>query len=111
MNNKTLSLAVISILVLYYIVSYTCIYTAYITYNLLSPLNPEYRSKEMIGTDYRHFYVNVMGHALFLNPLREYSDDYKTYGSNENYISRIRNWGYLYVPVLDIFVNKSGVLQ
>ena len=111
MNNKILSLVAISILVLYYIVSYTCIYTAYIAYNVLSPLNPEYRSKEMIGTKYSHFYVNINGHDLFLNPLRNYSDDYKTYGSNENYIDGIRNWGYLYVPVLDIFINKNGVLQ
>ena len=111
MNKKLIGFIILFGLIMYYIISYTCIYTAFIIHNVLSPFNPEYRSKEMIGTEYRHFYVGVMGHDLFLNPFREYSGEYKTYNSNENYISRIPNWGYFYIPVLDIFINKNGALQ
>lgn len=95
----------------YYVISYTCIYTTYLMYNILQPFEPEYRSKGMVGTEYRHFYININGYDLFLNPLRKYSDNYKVYESNENYISRINNWGYLYVPILDIFINKNGALR
>ena len=102
---RKLFLLSIAFIFLYYVTSYACIYTAFVMHNVLSPFNPEYRSKEMIGTEYRHFYVNVGGHDLFLNPLREYSEEHKTYTSNEKYISRISNWGCLYVPVFDVFID------
>ena len=66
--------------------------------------NPEYRSVDMIGTEYSHAYVHVLGCDLFLNPFREYGDTYRVDESTDKFIKRYSNWGQLYVPILDEFV-------
>lgn len=92
------------ILIIYYIISYCCIYTAIITYHITKPFNPEYRKIDMntINHNY-HAYVHVFGLDLFLNPFREYGE-YTIIKTHEEYMNNIKSqFGEIYIPIL----NKS----
>ena len=110
MNHKVTGF-IITCVIIFYVVSYCCIYTAVIMFEILKPLDPEYRCKDMSGTKYYHAYVHVGGYDLFLNPFRAYDSDHRVYKSTDTFILTSSNWGQLYVPVLDIFVNKNGVVR
>ena len=85
---------------------YCCIYNSYIIFSVADTLklNPEYRSVDMIGTEYCHAYVHVLGCDLFLNPLRKYDDTYRIHKTTAEFITSKSNWGQLYVPILDKFI-------
>ena len=93
-------------IVITYVLCYCCIYNSYVVFGVSDILgfNPEYRSVDMIGTEYSHAYVHVLGCDLFLNPFREYDDTYRVDDSTDEFIKRYSNWGQLYVPILDEFV-------
>jgi hypothetical protein len=90
--------------VTFYIMSYCCIYTAVGMFEILQPFEPEYRCKDMIGTEYMHAYVHVNGINLFLNPFTKYSDNYRTYKTSNDIINVAPNWGSLYNPICDNFM-------
>lgn len=96
--------AVFVFIILYYIVGYCCPYTAAVIYTCTAPLHPEIRCVDMVGTDFHHAYVHVCGIDLFLNPFREYEDTYRTYATVDDYVSVYRDWGSLYIPVLNKFM-------
>jgi len=104
MKTPSKILLVVSLLVLYYIMSYCCIYNSVVIFEITKPYNPEYRSVDLLGSDYSHAYVHVFGYDLFLNPFREYDDTYRVRTTTEEFINAYPNWGQLYVPVLDKFV-------
>lgn len=76
-------------------------------FEMLDPLEPEYRCKDMIGTNYMHAYVHVNGIDLFLNPLTDYSDDYRVYHTSDEFIMAAPNWGQLYIPIFDRFIHVT----
>ena len=110
MNHKVAGFVITNVMI-FYVMSYCCIYTAVFMFEILKPLDPEYRCKDMSGTKHFHAYVHVGGNDLFLNPFRAYDTDYRAYKSTDVFIKTCPNWGYLYVPISGIFVNQSGVVQ
>ena len=84
-----------------YLIMYGCIYTSYITYNLLSifGLNCEYKIKDIEGTEFAHQYVECEGYNLFLNPLKEYGPSEDSIPPNEK-----PQWGKLFNPITNEFV-------
>ena len=80
-------------------------------FEILKPLEPEYRCKVPSGSKYFHAYVHVCDYDFFLNPFKTYDSNYRVHKTTDVFIQTYSNWGYLYVPGLDIFVNKYGVLQ
>lgn len=96
---KIKSLCVIlSLCTMYYMAAYCCPYTAVAMYTITQPLDPELRCVDMTDTNFHHAYVHVCGHDLFLNPLREYGDTYRTYDTPADFIKSYQKWGTLYNP-------------
>ena len=97
---------ILILLSIIYISFYCCIYNSVVVFGVSDILgfNPEYRSVDMIGTEYSHAYVHVLGYDLFLNPFREYDDTYRVRKTTEEFIDLYSNWGKLYVPILDKFI-------
>ena len=84
-----------------YIFAYCCIYTSYLTYNTLDSigLEPEYKTRKMIGTPYYHAYVECEGFDLFLNPFREYGEVKDSIPPNES-----NQWGSFFNPITKNFI-------
>ena len=110
MKVKLFAVFVLFGLIGYYIISYCCIYTAVVMFEILKPFGAEYRCKDMTGTQYFHAYVHVGGYNIFLNPFRVYDSQHRVYKSTDKFIQYSSNWGQLYVPCFDIFVNRDGVV-
>ena len=92
---------IVFILGILYISAYCCIYTSYLTYNILNKAgyNPEYKSRKMIGTPYNHLYTKCNDLELFLNPFREYGKPRDTIPPNE-----LNQWGSFFNPVTKEFI-------
>ena len=105
-NKDNLPKIILISIILIYISCYCCIYNSYVVFSVSDILgfNPEYRSVEMVGTEYYHAYVHVFGCDLFINPFREYGDIYIVHKSTDEFVNYYSNWGQLYVPILDEFV-------
>ena len=109
--NRKVAVFIIACGIFFYVMLYCCIYTAVIMFEVLKPFDSEYRCKDMSGTDHFHAYVHVGEYDLFLNPFRAYDNGYGVYKSTDAFVQACPNWGYLYVPTLDTFVNKNGVVE
>lgn len=97
---------IVFLVVLIYAMMYMCIYTAAVNYTVLRVvgLDPEIRSKDIIGTQYAHCYVHVCGIDIFLNPFRKYSEEYTTIRDVEGIKNYYPNWGEIFNPLTSDFV-------
>ena len=97
------------VLIFLYVVMYMCVYVAVFNFILLKKVGfaPEIRCTKMLDDPHGlwHSYVHVCGYDLFLSPFVNYSDEYRSYATVADYINGIGNWGKLYNPFNNTFVN------